>query len=228
MKAMLFPLSCKGNSVERSLTVLLPVQNAQATLARNVRRLLEVLPDVTGSFQVLILDDGSTDATIEVADELSNQYPQIRVARNSTPCGRTRAIQLGIRKIHSEFLLLIDEDSSLPIDEVGRLWEATEEHDIVLGRLPSTAAYDPSRFRRLDGPTHGGYQMLRRQAVGAIWDSLGHQLTLRAELARTGGKWFEIEIGAGYAGSCNRGPSPASRPNRPNYLQAIRDFTLGE
>lgn len=214
--------------MERSLTVLLPVENSQATLAKNVRRLLEILPELTDSFEILIFDDGSTDATLEVADELSTQYPQIRVVRNATPCGRTRAIQVGIRNSRGEFLLLIDEDSSLPIDEIGRLWAAARDHDIVLGRLPSTAAYDPSRFRRLDGPTHGGYQLLRRRAVGTIWDSLGHQLTLRAELARTGGKWFEIEIGSGHAGSCNRGPSPASRPNRPNYLQAIRDFTLGE
>ncbi len=228
MKAMQFRLSRKGNSVERSLTVLLPVENAQATLARNVRRLLEVLPELTDSFEVLILDDGSADATIEVADELSSRYPQVRALRNPTPCGRTRAIQLGIRQGRGEFLLLIDEDSNLPIDEVGRLWDVAKEHDIVLGRLPSTAAYDPNRFRRLDGPSHGGYQILRRQAVGAIWDSLGHQLTLRAELARTGGHWFEIEIGANHVGTCNRGPSPASRPHRPNYLQAIRNFTLGE
>ncbi len=214
--------------MERSLTVLLPVENAQATLAGNVRRLLEVLPELTDSFEILILDDGSTDATIEVADELSSRYPQIRVARNSTPRGRTRAIQYGIRKSQGEFVLLIDEDSNLPVDEIGRLWAVAEEHDIVLGRQPSTAAYDPSRFRRLDGPTHGGYQLLRRRAVGTIWDSLGHQLVLRAELARTGGRWYEIEIGVGQMGSSNRGPSPASRPNRPNYLQAIRNFTLGE
>lgn len=214
--------------MERSLTVLLPVENAQATLAKNVRRLLEVLPELTGQFEILIVDDGSSDATFEVADELSTQYPQLRVVRNTAPSGRTRAIQVGIRKSRAEFLLLIDDDSNLPVDEVWRLWDAAESHDIVLGRLPATAAYDPSRFRRLDGAGHGGYQILRRRAVGAIWDSLGHQLTLRAELARTGGEWFEVEIGTGQAGMCNRGPSPASRPNRPNYLQAIRNFTLGE
>lgn len=228
MKAMLFPLSRKGKSVERSLTALLPVENSQATLARIVCRLLEVLPELTCRFEILIVDDGSTDATFEVADELATQFPQIRVLRSTISRGRTRAIQLGIRESQGEFLLLIDEDSRVPLDEVGRLWAAAERHDIVLGRLPSTAAYDPNRFRRLDGPSHGGYQLLRRRAVGAIWDSLGHQLTLRAELARTGGKWFDVEIGSGHAGSCNRGPSPASRPHRPNYLKAIRDFTLGE
>jgi len=214
--------------VERSLTVLLSVENAQATLERDVRRLLEVLPELTAHFEILIVDDGSTDATFEVADELSTWYPQVRVTRNTTPSGRMRSIQGGIRKSRGEFVLLIDEDSRLPIDEIWRVWAATESHDIVLGRLPSTAAYDPSRFRRLDGASQGGYQILRRGAMGPIWDSLGHQLTLRAELARTGGKWFEVEISTGQAGRCNRGPSPAGRPQRPNYLQAIRNFALGE
>lgn len=214
--------------MERSLTVLLPVENSQATLERNVRRLLEVLPELTDRFEILIIDDGSIDATFEVADELTTRYPQVRVTRNQRPSGRTRAIQVGIRKSAGEFLLLIDEDSKIPLDEIWRLWAVIDGHDIVLGRLPSTAAYDPSRFRRLDGATHGGYQMIRRCAAGAIWDSLGHQQTLRAELARTGGEWFEVEIATRQAGMCNRGPSPASRPNRPNYLQAIREFTLGE
>ena len=214
--------------MEPSLTALLPVENAQATLEKNVRRLLEVLPELTDRFEILIVDDGSIDATFEVADELATRYPQVRVARNQRPNGRTRAIQHGIRRSRGEFLLLIDEDSMVPLDEIWRLWAVRDSHDIVLGLLPSTAAYDPSRFRRLDGASHGGYQMVRRQVVGAIWDSLGHQQTLRAELARTGGEWFEVEIAAQQAGMCHRGPSPASRPNRPNYLHAIRDFTLGE
>ena len=214
--------------MERSLTVLLPVENAQATLGRNVRRLLDVLPELTDCFEILIIDDASSDATFEVADELSTQYPQIRTVRNTAPSGRMRSIQLGIRRSRGEFLLLIDEDSSLPVDELWRLWKSAEENDIVFGRLPSTVAYDPSRFRRLDGASHGGYQILRRSAVGAIWDSLGHQLTLRAELARIGGDWLDVEIGSRQSGKCHRGPSPASRPNRPNYLQAVRDFTLGE
>lgn len=214
--------------MERSLTVLLPVENSEATLTRNIRLLLEVLPELTDRFELLIVDDGSTDATFEVADELARQFPQIRVIRSTTPRGRTRAIQWGIRETSGEYLLLIDEDSSLPIDEIGRLWTASGQHDIVLGRLPSAAAYDPSRFRRLDGPSQGGYQILRRDVVGTVWDSLGHQLTLRAELARIGGSWFEIEIGTSHIGSYRRGPSPATHPRGPNYLQAIRDFTLGE
>ncbi len=214
--------------MERSLTVLLPVENSQATLTKNVRRLLEVLPELTDRFELLIVDDGSTDATFEVADELATQFPQIRILRNATPRGRTRSIQQGIRESQCEYLLLIDDDSNLPVDDIGRLWAAAQTHDIVLGRLPSAAAYDPSRFRRLDGPTQGGYQILHRDVVGTIWDSLGHQLTLRAELARTGMAWFEIEIGSSLAGTSRRGPSPATHPRGPNYLQALRDFTLGE
>ena len=141
--------------MERSLSVLLPVENAQATLAKQVRRLLDVLPELTSDLELLVIDDGSTDATIEVADELATQYPQVRVLRNSTTAGRTRAIQAGIRNSRGEFLLLIDDDSTLPIDEIRHLWQATIQHSIVLGRLPRQSAYDPNRFRRLDGPSHG-------------------------------------------------------------------------
>lgn len=227
MKATL-SFSSKGTTVERSLTVLLPVENVQATLVKYVRRLLEVLPELTSQFELVIVDDGSVDATFEVADELSTQYPQIRVLRNATPHGRTRAIQMGIQRSQGEYLLLIDEDSLLPLDELGRLWDASERHDIVVGRQPSGAYGGTDRFRRFDRPVLGGYQIVRRRTAGTIGDSLGHQSTLRAELARTGSNWFEVEVGGGRAVSSLNGPSPAARPTRPNYLQALRNFTMGE
>ena len=71
-KAMpLSPLArAKENLWNARLPSCSPVENAQATLAKNVRRLLEVLPELTGQFEILIVDDGSSDATFEVAERV--------------------------------------------------------------------------------------------------------------------------------------------------------------
>jgi len=212
--------------VECSLTVLLPVEDVQAELAANVGRLLEVLSELTDRLEIIIVDDGSTDATIEVADELASRYPQVRAIRNSASHGRTRAIQRGLYSARGDVILLIDDDCCLPVDEVGLLWRAAKEHEIVLGRLPRQIASDSTRFRRFDGAEQGGYHMLSRRAACRLWDCVGHQATLRAELARTSARWHEIEVGP--RSSYNRTLEPNCRPGRPNYLRAIHDFTLGE
>ncbi len=82
-------------AVTRSLTVLLPVRDAQATLADTVTQVLEMASDLSERFELLIIDDGSLDATSEVAQELSRHYPQIRTLRHATPLGDEAALRTG-------------------------------------------------------------------------------------------------------------------------------------
>ncbi len=75
-------------ALNRSLTVLLPVRDAQSTLAATVTEVLEMASDLSERFELLIIDDGSSDATSEVARELSRHYPQIRTLRHDQAVGR--------------------------------------------------------------------------------------------------------------------------------------------
>ena len=78
-----------------SLSIIVPVRNAEATLTGQVERLLEVLPDLTQRFDIVIVDDGSSDHTVELARELASEYPQVRLIRHDAPCGREHAIHTG-------------------------------------------------------------------------------------------------------------------------------------
>ncbi|MFT5301301.1 MAG: hypothetical protein ACI814_002104 [Mariniblastus sp.] len=69
--------------VNPSMSVELPVHNSQNNLAQTVSRVVEVIFDISAKFEVLIVDDGSTNATEEVAHELAATYPQLKVARNA-------------------------------------------------------------------------------------------------------------------------------------------------
>ena len=92
--------------MERSLTVLLPVQDAQSTLADTVAEVLEIASDLTPRFELLIIDDGSTDATCEVAEELSRHYPQVRSVRHSSPLGREAAVRTGLLQSQGEVVFV--------------------------------------------------------------------------------------------------------------------------
>ena len=68
---------------QQTLSVVLTVHNAEKTLADQVSKTLDILTDLSARFELLIVDDGSTDQTEEVAHELARHFPQLRVARHA-------------------------------------------------------------------------------------------------------------------------------------------------
>ena len=92
--------------MERSLTVLMPVQDAQATLTETVEEVLNVASELTDRFELLIIDDGSADATSEIVHELARHYPQVRSVRHSKPMGRDAALRTGLAQSRGEVVFV--------------------------------------------------------------------------------------------------------------------------
>jgi glycosyltransferase involved in cell wall biosynthesis len=181
--------------LEHSLSALLAVRNADSTLRKTVLEMLDVLPELTSRFELVVIDDCSSDATIEVADELASAYPQLLAVRHSLPRGRAAAIKTGLDRSLGEIVFFTDEDCRLALDQVRRLWTALNQHDLVLG-CPC------HRGGELEG-THrtasrgGGYQIGSRRVFRELADALSDQATLIAKLQRSGVSWHEVEILSG-------------------------------
>jgi len=180
--------------LDRSLTVLLPVRDAQASLAAAVQELLDILPELTDRFELMVIDDGSQDATIEVAQELATRYPQVRVVRHGQPKGRAAAVQTGLQHTSGEVVFLRDEGCRLAIDQLKRLWQAMEKHDLVLGRPQSLSGPVLNRWRNPAPSATSGCQMAHRRIIESIRDVLADQESLRESLRRLGRSWHEIEL----------------------------------
>jgi len=102
------PPTRKVQPLERSLSILLPVRDDQSTLAATVERLLDVLTDLPSRFELIVIDDGSNDATIEVADDLATRYPQVSALRHARPLGQDAAIRSGLRLSRGDIVLVHD------------------------------------------------------------------------------------------------------------------------
>jgi hypothetical protein len=105
----------KDPIVQRSLSILLPVKDAQATLIDSVHEILDVVTDSRDPFEVIIIDDGSTDATSEVAHELTCHYPQVRLVRHHTPQGREAAIRTGLQRSQGEVVVTRNNEGGFSI-----------------------------------------------------------------------------------------------------------------
>jgi len=96
----------KDSVVQQLLSIVLPVQDAQNDLSDSVQEILNAASDSGRRFELLIVDDGSTDATGEVAEELSRHFPQIRVVRHRKPLGRDAAFHSGLSRSRGETVAL--------------------------------------------------------------------------------------------------------------------------
>jgi glycosyltransferase involved in cell wall biosynthesis len=94
--------------LKRALTILLPVRNAQSTLADTVVRVLDMAADVSERFEILIIDDASSDATNEVAHDLCRHYPQVRMLRHKKPLGEEAAVRAASVQIRGEVVCVRD------------------------------------------------------------------------------------------------------------------------
>jgi glycosyltransferase involved in cell wall biosynthesis len=239
--------------LEHSLTALLPVRNAEGTLAETLAEWLEVLPELTSRFELVVVDDCSSDATIEIADDLGGSYPQLVVVRHAHPRGRSAAITTGLRRARGEVIFLADEDCDLSLGEVRKLWTALEEHELVLGR--------PAAFRQRKWVLHRtplpdgqrGFQIGYRRAFHSLASAMADQATLLDHLRRNGCQWHEVEIQdrtprlaphriaaparklsappAAMSDLPQRADPPqmaSSKPRRPNYLTRLRDLVFGQ
>jgi glycosyltransferase involved in cell wall biosynthesis len=185
-----------------SLTVLLPVRDCQSTLWDAVLQILDVLPDLTDRFEVVIIDDGSMDATIEVADELAARYPQVVALRQARPLGQIAAVRTGLERSSGEIVLLRDAECGDDIEEIPRLWWALTGPKMGQARVDEPS-WSPQRTLP-DFVARGGFRMFVRSAV----ETSSGLTTTEVSFADPGNK--------------------AGRPKRPNYLARLRDFALGE
>lgn len=105
-----------------SLTLVLPVHNAEATLSRQVDDLLAIASELTSQFELLVIDDGSVDDTYEIASELATRFPQIRVIRHGDHRGLGPTLRSLRGRVKSEVVIVQDGTSVLDAAQVRRLW----------------------------------------------------------------------------------------------------------
>jgi glycosyltransferase involved in cell wall biosynthesis len=162
-----------------SLSLILPVRNAERTLPTQVERLLDVAADLSSRFEIVVVDDGSTDATAETAADLARKYPQLRLIRNSWPLGLAAAVKAGVRTAAGETVIVQEDPAPLSPASLRRLWSLRHDKGVVMARSQQKAsAFEPDVLHRLSAwgqelrelakrNAAGGVQMIRREGVTA-------------------------------------------------------------
>jgi dolichyl-phosphate beta-glucosyltransferase len=114
------------------LTVVIPAYNEEVRLARSLPVILEYLHKQAYTWEVLVVNDGSRDDTVGVAERFGGDH--VRVITNQPNRGKGYSIRRGMLEARGKWRLFSDADMSTPIEELEKFWPLTEQgYDVVIG-----------------------------------------------------------------------------------------------
>jgi len=112
-------MSAVSHSVE--LSIVVPAYNEEHRLAPTLARLSAHLATQSLSWEIVVVDDGSRDATCAVVEAAMARMPGLRLVRQSPNRGKGAAVRLGMRAARGRIRVMCDADGSMPPDELPRL-----------------------------------------------------------------------------------------------------------
>jgi glycosyltransferase involved in cell wall biosynthesis len=116
------------------ITAFFPAYNDAGTIASMVVGVYKTLEELTDDFEVLVVENGSTDYTVEILDELARRYERLRVLTHREPLGYGGALRVGFANATREFIFYTDGDAQYDPRELRLLVPALRDDvDIVNG-----------------------------------------------------------------------------------------------
>jgi glycosyltransferase involved in cell wall biosynthesis len=110
------------------ISVLIPACNEEQSVRQTVEEIHETLVALGKPFEIVVIDDGSTDGTAEKASEA-----KCRLVQHSLNRGYGASLKTGAAEARFDVLVMTDADGTYPNKEIPRLLEALEEVDMVVG-----------------------------------------------------------------------------------------------
>jgi hypothetical protein len=196
--------------MNKSLTVVLPIHNAEHSLRRSVADVLDASADLSGQIQVLIVDDGSTDDSFDIACELATRYPQVRVLRQAQQRGLGPTLQAVRRRITTDVVMVHDGVTPIRSEQLLALWR-------------QQVAHHPAGLRSNEAATMAD---LRRPAQIQPAMADAHRRVMGFQMLRVNGD--EAPAAPVEARTRRNGVGGIPQLPRPNFLSSLANFALGE
>lgn len=118
---------------EIEISVVIPVYNEEENLPTLISQLTEVLEGLAKSYEMVFVDDGSTDGSRKVLREMAHQDPQIRMIGFKRNCGETAAGAAGLKEAKGKVIITMDADLQNDPKDIPRMLGCLRDYDMVTG-----------------------------------------------------------------------------------------------
>lgn len=141
-----------------ALSYFFPAHNEEANLRPLVEEAMEVLPGIADTWEIIVVNDGSRDATPKIADDLAKAHPGlVRAVHHPTNLGYGAALRSGLRAARHELVAFTDGDRQFRVSDLAKLTARLAQGD----RPDAVVGY---RIRRADPLVRTVYARLYRLA----------------------------------------------------------------
>jgi dolichyl-phosphate beta-glucosyltransferase len=165
------------------LSIVIPAYNEELRLPHAVRDLGAFLDSYRLSAEVLVVQNGSRDATLQVATAAAAKDPRLRVLDLEQRRGKGLAVRAGALQARGRLVLFCDADFSMPVDQIDRLVNALEQ-----GADVAIASRELRGSRRIGEPPH-------RHLMGRVFNFVVRSLAVPGiEDTQCGFKGFRHEV----------------------------------
>lgn len=145
------------------LSLVVPMYNEHAVLPRFVERVRPVLDSLGGSYEVLCVDDGSTDSTADLVARIALTWPNVRLIRLRRNAGHQAALTAGLSDSRGEWVVTMDADLQDPPEVIPQMLDSARDGglDVVYGARGERSS--DSIFKRTSA---GLYYRIMNRTVG--------------------------------------------------------------
>ncbi len=148
-----------------SLSIFMPAYNEEGNIATTIIDARNAAKIVAGDYEIIVVDDGSRDRTVEVVQELSKHDSHIRLIKHKSNKGYGAAVKTGLKSCTKDWIFFTDSDGQFHYDELPKFAQASSAGDLIIGY----------RKKRMD-PFH---RVFVAQVLLKIWNFVLFGLTVR-------------------------------------------------
>lgn len=135
------------------LSIIIPAHNEELRLPRTLGQIFAFLEKQAYTAEVVVVENGSSDRTLELARDFAKQYPNLLVLHEER-AGKGIAVRRGVLEAHGEYRFICDADLSMPIEEVQKfLPPVLSGFDVIIAsrEAPGAVRYNEPAYRHWGG-----------------------------------------------------------------------------
>lgn len=155
----------KGFDDKIFLSIIIPAYNEEKRIEKTLNEIFRFLQKCYDRYEVIVVDDGSTDKTLDLLNRIQNQHRSLKIVHHEPNRGKGYAVKKGMLKAYGKYVLFCDADLSTPIDELDAFIHYLQNgYDVVLGS------------RKMEGADVKIYQPPIRRKMGQVFTVLTQRL----------------------------------------------------
>lgn len=164
-------------------SIIIPAYNEGAGITSSLTQVLNFMKSFSSSFEVIVVDDGSTDDTVTKTEIYIKDHPEIQLVKNPHK-GKGYTVRTGMLMSSGKYVLMADADMATPIEELKRLsvWIIDHDFDVVISSREGVGS------KRKNEP-------ITRHIMGRIFNAIVRLLTVKGiKDTQNGFKLFKGEV----------------------------------